>query len=344
MLNHRHAAEKAGSLQVGKFPPALLREQFKRLPLKNKRVHIGPRVGDDATAIDMGDRFLVCATDPITFTSSAIGRYAVHINANDVAVMGARPLWFWATILLPEGRTDKRTVDEVFSDIGTACDELDVDLCGGHTEITIGLKRPIICGLMAGEASKGRLADKKNISPGDTIILSRGIAIEGTAALAEEKAKQLRSIDQELFKRGRRLLTNPGLSVVREALLAIDSAEIHGMHDPTEGGLFTGLRECAELASVGLEVEEERIIVLPETRTICNALRIDPMGLLASGSLLIFARPESAVRVLAAYRKNGIPADTIGRTMEKDFGIKLKRKGKLVELPAFERDEIARVL
>ncbi len=337
------SARKPNLIPSGKLPPQMLKAQLERIRQKNQRLRIGPRYGDDAAVIDMEDRFLVCATDPITLTSNQIGSYAVNINANDVAVMGAQPLWYWATVLLPEGGSDEKLVSEIFSNTLEACDELGVELCGGHTEVTIGLNRPIICGFMAGEATKERLVDKKNIRPGDAIILSRGIAIEGTATLAEGKAGQLEKLDPGLLDRARGFLKEPGISVVAEALLALDSAEVHGMHDPTEGGLFTGLRELAELALVGLEIDEKRINVLPETSAICDAIGLDPMGLLASGSLLVVSDTESAERIIDAYSEKGIPANIIGRTTKKDFGLKLKRDGKLIPLPEFERDEITRV-
>jgi hydrogenase maturation factor len=258
--------------------------------------------------------------------------------------MGAQPRWFWATILLPEHASGEELVDDIFSEMRAACGEIGASICGGHTEITGGLTRPILCGFMAGEVEKGKLADKRSIRPGDEIILSRGIAIEGTAAVASEMTEKLAGLDPDLLRRARGLFMEPGISVVREALLAARTAEVHGMHDPTEGGLFTGLRELAEAGGVGMEIEEERIPVLPETEAVCARLGIDPMGLLASGALLIAVGPDSAGPILEAYRDNGIPARVIGRAREREFGVMLRRAGELVPLPEFERDEIARVL
>ena len=332
------------SLPVGKLPPRLLGAQLERFIPKGERVLIGPRLGDDATVIDMGDRFLVCATDPVTLASERTGYYAVHINANDVAVMGATPLWYWATILLPEGKSDNNLVERIFLETRRACDELGVELCGGHTEITAGLTRPILSGFMAGEMERERLADKRNIRPGDDIILSRGVAIEGTATLAAEKEDLLSDLDPAIINRAIDLLNDPGISVVREALLAVKTGGVHGMHDPTEGGLWLGLRELAEVASVGLEVDEKEIVVLPETEAICGILDLDPKGLLASGSLLVVSDHESAARILDTYKREGIPARAIGRVREREFGIKLRRRGTLVPMPEIERDEITKVM
>ena len=344
MSLHRSPDKSLRVLPTGKLPPRLLKLQLDRVPSGKGRVLIGPRYGDDATVIDIGDRLLVCTCDPITLASRQIGRYAVHINANDVAVMGARPLWFWVTILLPEGSSDERLVEDIFSDTRAACAELGIELCGGHTEITAGLTRPILSGFMAGEAERMRLADKKTIRPGDDIILSRGIAIEGTATIAYEQSERLAPLDPDLVRRARDFLSDPGISVVREALLAVETASVHGMHDPTEGGLFTGVRELAEAAGVGVEIAGDQIQVLPETTAICALLGLDPMGLLASGSLLVVCDQGSAVEILRAYHERDIPARIIGRVAERQFGIMLRDTRGLVPLPEYERDEITKII
>jgi len=344
MSLHRSPDKSLRVLPTGKLPPRLLKLQLDRVPSGKGRVLIGPRYGDDATVIDIGDRLLVCTCDPITLASRQIGRYAVHINANDVAVMGARPLWFWVTILLPEGSSDERLVEDIFSDTRAACAELGIELCGGHTEITAGLTRPILSGFMAGEAERMRLADKKTIRPGDDIILSRGIAIEGTATIAYEQSERLAPLDPDLVRRARDFLSDPGISVVREALLAVETASVHGMHDPTEGGLFTGVRELAEAAGVGVEIAGDQIQVLPETTAICALLGLDSMGLLASGSLLVVCDQGSAVEILRAYHERDIPARIIGRVAERQFGIMLRDTRGLVPLPEYERDEITKII
>ncbi|MDD5557416.1 MAG: AIR synthase-related protein [bacterium] len=331
-------------LPAGKLPPGMLRTQLGRIPAAGPGVRIGPRYGEDAAAVRVGDRYLVCACDPITLASRRIGWYAVHVNANDVAVLGARPAWFWATVLLPAGRADGRLVDETFAEMRAACASLGVELCGGHTELTAGLPRPVICGFMAGEVDIGGLVDKASVRPGDAVILTRGIAIEGTAAIAAEAPRALAGLDPSILDRARGLLDDPGISVVREALLAARTAPVHGMHDPTEGGLLAGLRELAEAAGAGLLVEEARIPVLPETAAICGRLGIDPMGLLASGALLIAAGEAAAARIIPALEAAGVPARVIGRVEEPGAGIMLARGGTVIPLPECERDEIARVL
>src|SRR3974390_1182533 len=137
-------AAKKKTLPVGKLPLEDLRSLLGRLPKADSRLLIGPQVGEDAAVIDAGDRYLVVATDPVTFATDQIGRYAVHVNANDIAVMGARPLWFFVVMLLPERGTTPELARTIMEDVEATCEELGVALGGGHSEITQGLDRPIL--------------------------------------------------------------------------------------------------------------------------------------------------------------------------------------------------------
>src|SRR5262249_46611908 len=155
------------------------------------------------------------------------------INANDVAVMGARPLWFSVVILLPQADATPKMAETIASDVRAACDRLGVTVCGGHTEVTPGLDRPIVIGQMIGEVAPARPIDKTRISVGDHILLTRGVAIEGTAVLARERAERLQGrVDAALLDRAAKLLLHPGISVVNAALAAADAGEVvHAMHD-----------------------------------------------------------------------------------------------------------------
>ncbi|GBC83533.1 Hydrogenase expression/formation protein HypE [bacterium HR10] len=328
---------------VGKLPPDVLQRALAAIPVEDERVKIGPRLGEDAAAIAFGDVYLVAKTDPITFAAERIGWYAVHINANDVAVMGARPRWFLAALLLPEGKTDAALVDHTFRDILSACRELGITLCGGHTEVTYGLDRPVVVGHMLGEVPREKLVEKR-MEPGDRVLLTKGIAIEGTAILAREKAAELASVcEAGLLERARRLLFDPGISVVREALRAVEVAHVHAMHDPTEGGLVGGLCELAAAGGVGLHIWRDRIPLRPETDVICRHLGLDPLRLIASGALLIVAPPDQCSRIGDALRSEGIEVAEIGEVRERAYGLKLEVDGEPIELTFPERDEIARV-
>lgn len=328
------------------MPPALLQGLLRecRAPASS-RVVIGPRYGEDAAVIDMGAKYLVAKTDPITFTEERIGWYAVNINANDIATLGATPRWFLATLLLPDGRATRQMARRIFRDIVKTCRGLNIALCGGHTEITTGLPRPIVVGQMLGEVEKSQLVRKESQRPGDLIILTRGVAIEGTTILARARGEELRKmVGHAVVKRVRGWLLDPGISVVRDARLALRYGKVHAMHDPTEGGLLSGLAEIALAGHVGLRIWKERIPVFPETLAFSQALKFDPLALIASGALLIVAAPASVPSLLRAYSRRGIPAAVIGEIRSQKEEMAMVEKGRATPLRPPQRDEIARLL
>lgn len=333
-------------LPVGKLPPQVLESLLASCHIrKNSQVVLGPRFGEDAAVIDLGRKYLVAKTDPITFTSERLGWYAVNINANDVATLGARPRWFLATLLLPGLRTTAALARGIFDDTLRACRTLGVTLCGGHTEITFGLGRPILVGQMLGEVEKSKLIRKDRQRPGDLVILTKGIAVEGTAILGREKAAALRSkLGKAVVHRAHRLLFRPGISVVREAKLAARTGGVHGMHDPTEGGLLSGLYELARAGRVGLRVWKEKVPVLAETRAFSQILGFDPMALIASGALLVVVSPRAAPKLLRTFARNKIRAAIIGEVRPAREGIEILEGGRAQPLRVPPRDEIARLL
>jgi hydrogenase maturation factor len=322
---------------------------FSRHNVSNRRVILGPGIGHDAAVISFCEdnagsgRYLVAKTDPITFASDKIGWYTVHVNANDVACTGATPRWFLATLLLPQEGTDEALVDEIFEQIAETCEQLDVALVGGHTEITHGFDRPVVVGFMLGEVAPDALVRPDGALPGDALLLTKGVAVEGTAIIAREKGCDLEGIDRSLVERSRGFLHQPGISVVRDAAVAVQAGDVHAMHDPTEGGLATGLWELAEAGQVGLVIDEDAIPVFEETRVLCQKLDLDPLGLIASGALLLAVASDDAEDVRAALEEAGIDAARIGRVVEREEGVTLLRPRGPQPLPEFERDEIARL-
>lgn len=330
---------------VGKLPIRTLEDLLKRNKIKDPRVIVGPGIGEDAAVIDTGGpRYLIAKTDPITFTADQIGWYAVHINANDIATMGARPLWYLATLLLPEDLTTRELAEKIFQDTMKACKSIGVSLIGGHTEITSGLSRPIVVGQMLGEVEKHRLVRTNGARPGDAIILTKGLAIEGTAVIARERVDEMVQIfGEQTLTRCRNFMYDPGLSVIKEALIASEHASVHAMHDPTEGGLATALHEVAWAANVGLRIQADILPVFPETQAICNHYHLNPLGFIASGALLIILQANAAEEVLARIRSQGIAATLIGEVTDKSKGIKLLTADGVVDLPLYEQDELTKI-
>jgi len=334
----------SGSLPVGKLPPDLLQSLLARYAGRDERLVVGPRIGEDAAVLDMGQRYLVVKSDPVTFATDEIGWYVVTINANDVATMGATPRWFLLTLLLPEGQADRAMVEHISAQVDAACRALGVVLCGGHTEITAGLDRPIAVGLMLGEVERGELVQTAGARPGDDVLLTKGIAIEGTALLAREREAELTArLGAEVVARSRRLLHEPGISVVRDAEIVRRAGSPDAMHDPTEGGLATGLWELAQAASCGLVIDLARVVQLPETVAVCRALGLDPLGLLASGSLLVAAPPADAARMVTALTVAGIGGQVIGHVVDGPPVVHVQAESGLVPLRTFPRDELARL-
>ena len=331
-------------LLAGKLPAKLMQELLAAAATPHARLLVGPRLGEDAAVLDMGDRWLIVGTDPITFATERIGWYAVHVNANDIAVMGARPLWFSAVVLMPEGcaADDVRAIVE---EIAATCRELDIALVGGHTEVTAGLPRPFVIGQMLGEAPAGRVVTKAGLRAGDHVILTHGAAIEGTSLLARELGGTLGDrVEPAVLARARNLLFRPGISVLESVRLALDAAPVHAMHDPTEGGVLGGLWELAHSAGLGLRAWADRIPVFPETRVLCDAVGADPLLLIASGALLVAVEADASGAVVSALRDGGIPATVVAEAVEPARGIEVERNGGWAPLAPPPRDEIARIL
>jgi hydrogenase maturation factor len=331
-------------MKLGKLPHDLLAALLARLPSEDPRVLVGPRVGEDAAAVELGDRILVAAMDPITFATDLIGWYAVHVNANDVAVMGALPRWFLATILLPEGADDERAA-AISDQMAGCCEDLGVTIVGGHTEVTTEVRRPIVIGCMLGEVGRDHLLTSSGAQPGDVVVLAGSVAVEGTALLAREARDLLREkgVSAETLARARGLLMDPGISIVRAAQAAAQVPGVTAMHDPTEGGLATGLREIAIASGLGLEIAADEIPILPATKDFSAALGLHPLGLIASGCLLVTVRPEATEELVAALSSADTEASVIGRATGEGEGLWMVRGAEREPLPEFPRDEVARL-
>lgn len=331
-------------LPVGKLPLNILKRLLKRYAVLDKSVIVGPNIGLDAAVIEFGGRYLLAKTDPITFTSKDIGFYTININANDIVSMGGVPRWFLATVLLPEGKTDAKMAESIFFQLSAACKMLRISFCGGHTEITAGILRPIVIGQMLGEVQKNRLVTARGVESGDAIILTKGIAIEATSIMARERTKELeKRFGKRFVSRCKNFIKNPGIGVLKDSLVAARYAKIHAMHDPTEGGVATGLNELAIASKIGIVVDKDKIPVFPECRLLCDYFGINPLGAIASGSLLIAISERDSKRVVQGLKRNGIAASIIGKAVAKKQGVKILENGNLKNLKIFERDEITKI-
>ncbi|MBN1427590.1 MAG: AIR synthase family protein [Anaerolineae bacterium] len=327
---------------LGKLPPDMLAALLSRSPVRDPRVVIGPRPGEDAAVIDIGTQYMIAKTDPITFATDEIGWYAVHVNANDIAAMGGVPAWFMATLLFPENLTTSEMVDTIFEQINAACASLEISLVGGHSEIAHGIDRPIVVGVMLGLVDKDRLVTTAGARVGDTLIVTKGVPVEATAIIARERAERLRGkFDAAFLARCADYLHTPGISVMRDAAIATGAGRVLAMHDPTEGGLATGLWEMADASGHCLTVDPSAA-VLEDGCLLCEAVGIDPLGAIASGALLMAVHPDDTSAIIDALQAEGIGAYVIGHVDDGPPAV-LDAGKELQPLPRPSRDEIARL-
>ncbi len=315
--------------------------------LKDSRVVVCSQIGEDAAVIDMGDKYLVAKTDPITFVTDEIGYYAVNVNVNDVVCTGATPKWFQSTLLLPAKHTDEDLIETIFRNIHDTCKSLGITVIGGHTEITAALDRPIVIGSLLGEVDKEKLVLSSGAKEDDLIILTKGIFIEGTSIIAREKEGFLKEkgFSNQFIEKCKNYIYDPGISVFKEAVIANDNFTVTSMHDLTEGGLFCCLAEIAIASDLGLLINKDKINVLPEPRELSKIFNIDPYSTISSGSLLISINPEFAKDLINLLAKNGVASETIGK-ITKDKGRYLIRDGNNREKAMIytEVDEITKIV
>jgi thiamin-phosphate kinase len=332
------------SFLTGKIPAEFLsRIVFRRTGAPNRRLLLGPALGEDAAIIRVRGKVLVLTTDPITGARENAGWLSVHVNANDVATRGAKPVWFLCCLLLPE-RSDARLLEEIMSQVHEAAREISVTVAGGHSETTPGLTRPIIAGSMIGEITSGRYVTTSGAKAGDKIILTKTVGLEGTAVLASDLEEKLTSsLGTEIVQRAKAFSRR--MSVVKDAMIAKGTSGVRAMHDPTEGGIICGLWELAEASKTGMVIEESKIRIASETEAVCRVLGIDPLRVLSSGALLVAARPKSAGRIVNSLRRHGVDACVIGEITRfaRDRTL-VKRDSTEVRIEPPLRDELYKVL
>jgi hydrogenase maturation factor len=262
--------------------------------------------------------------DPITGALERIGWLAVNVNANDIATFGVEPMFFLSCILLPE-KAKKKSVETISVQMNEAARNLGIAIIGGHCETTVGLRNPIVIGCMMGITQKGKYVTAGGAKARDKLLLTKSAGIEGTAILATDKEDFLReSLSAKTLRTAKELYKQ--MSIVKEATTAFKTGKVHAMHDPTEGGVAGAIHEMADASNLGFHIYEKRIWVKPETQKICKLFNIDPLRLIASGSLLIAVKPESTEQIKKALAKEGIPSESIGEFTSSPDDRKITRR------------------
>jgi len=301
-----------------------------------REVRLGPAAGEDAALVEIGSELWAAASDPISFTTADAGRLAVIVNANDVAVRGARPRFFLAAALIAPSEASEERVHELLSQVRETCDLVGCALIGGHTEVTPGISHSIIVGTMLGRI-EDRALTTGGLRDGDLVGMTRHAGLEGTAILHAEIGDQLpsshlgRSLD-----RMRELLAGDWLLVAPEALAAAACQGVSALHDVTEGGVGEALHELATASGLTIETRREDIPVLSETVAICSDLGLDPLGLIGSGSLLVGCDPEKRSELEAVFGELAVPFAWIGRAVK-------GQPEAAATVPRFPRDELLKV-
>ena len=333
-------------LPTGKLPNDLLEiflKEFSAGAPDDPTVLIHPGIGEDTAAVDVSDdQILVLKSDPITFTTDAPGLYAVLINANDIATSGAVPRWFLTALLFPRGTTAFE-IRSVMDDLQTMCRQCSITLCGGHTEITDAVTQPVISGMMVGTVAKKDLIDKRCLARGDRIVLTKGVAVEGTSIIVREFSERLSTlgVSKTDLEAGRQFLKE--ISILEEAKIARHIKGVSGMHDVTEGGLATALEELSIAGRHKIRIRADRIPIFPLTLDICELLSLDPLGLIGSGSLIISCREDALEDLMNRLKTAGIRGTCIGEVLERGRGVIATMGEQEFMWPHFEADEITRL-
>ena len=317
------------TLAEGKVPWDLIADKVRgALP---PEVLVGPSLGEDAALVRIGGEVWAVASDPVSFTGEEAGRLSVIVNANDIAVRGARPLYYLAVVLVSPAESSPDRIGGLLEEIRAACAELGVALIGGHTEVTPGLSHSVVVGTMLGRV-EGKPITTGGLRPGDWVGMTKWAGLEGTAILLAELGDRLRELHGPgAFRPKEEILAGEWLTVVPEARIAAANPSVCALHDVTEGGVAEALHELACASGVDLEVDREKIPVLPETRVICEDLGMDPLGLIGSGALLVGCGEGAREGLAAAFANQEIPFTWLGRAVGPGAGTRL---------PRFERDEL----
>lgn len=326
-------------MKIGKVPESVLkRAVFRQIQTKREEVLVGAGVGEDCAAIELKeDEVFVISTDPITGTSKDVGYVAMHVTANDLASSGAEPVGVMLTILLPEN-FEEGDLKVLMKQMEEAASSLNLQIMGGHTEVTAVVNQPLITVAGVGKAKKDRLITTSGAKPGNDVVISKWIGLEGTSIIAKEKSDVLlEKFSGNFVEKAQDF--DKYMSVVPEAAVAV-SSNVSAMHDVTEGGIFGALWEVAEASGVGLEIDMKKIPIRQETIEVCEVFDINPYGLISSGSMLMTC--ENGYDLVRELEKKGIPATVVGKVTDGNDRI-LRNEDEVRFLEPPKQDELYKI-
>lgn len=327
-------------MKVGKLDSELLEKiVFRHMKLHREEVMVRPGIGEDCAVVDFGEYALVMSTDPITGASSEVGKLAVHINCNDIASNGIEPLGLMMTILAPENTTEKE-IDKIMKQASSEAAKLNVEIIGGHTEITGAVNKIVISATAIGRQLRSAIIKKSGVEIGDKIIMTKTAGLEGTGIIAYDLEERLSStFSREIIEKAQKMVED--ISVVKEGVIG-GRIGASSMHDVTEGGLLGAVWEICKASKVGCNIYKDKILIAKETKDICKFLNIDPLKLISSGTMLITINPNKEEKLIKELNKNGIIACAIGEITNEDKY--LIENNVRLEIQPPESDELYKVI
>jgi len=325
-------------MEIGKIPNEILQAIIlDKLQNNRKEVIVKPAIGEDCGVVDFGHELTVISTDPITGTDSQIGTIAVHVACNDIAASGAEPVGITVTLLAPENAVIE-DIEMIMKQIADTALSLNVDVIGGHTEVTDAVSRFVITVTAVGKSANKKVIKTSGAKPGDDIIVTKYAGLEGTAILAFDHEKELAlEFGSQVVINAKELLNQ--ISVVREGMIASMHGGVNAMHDVTEGGLLGAVWEMCSASGCGAEIIKGNIPVLPETAQICGYFNINPLKLISSGCMLISTSNGSSL--VKRLLSEGIQAAIIGKMTSEKSMLMLTESGNVIIQPP-EADELYR--
>lgn len=304
---------------------------------KRKDVRIRSGIGEDCSVIEFGDYECVISTDPITGAESGIGKLAVNINCNDIASCGVEPVGILVTILAPPDST-MNDIKNVMKEIDEECKKLNLEILGGHTEVTSAVNRMVVSCTALGKGAKNTAISTAGAKIGDDIIVTKKLGMEGTFIAVSDKAERVKNIlSKAEIEEAKQYIKN--ISVVKEGRIA-GEFNAHSMHDITEGGVLGALWEVANASECGFKVYEKNMPISDVTKKICSEFNVDPLRLISSGSMLITT--DNGKKLSEILRNNGIEAAVIGNITD-SRGIIVTEKSEEEVLPPAS-DELFKII
>jgi len=304
------------NMEIGKVPTEVLKEViFSNIKHRRPEVLVRPNIGEDCAVVDFGDYVCVMSTDPITGATKDIGSLAIHISCNDIASSGVEPLGIMLTIMAPPNTT-KEDLGYVMKEANRAAASINVEIIGGHTEITDAVNRMIISATAIGRQLKNKLVLSEGAKLGDAVFMTKHAGLEGVSIIARDLEEKLKDkVSYDIIKSAQDFSNN--VSVVKEGMLA-SSIGVNSMHDVTEGGIFGAIWELAEVSGLGIEVYEDNISIRNETLEICQLFSINPMRLISSGVMVMTIPQDMKNMLIEAFNKEGMDITEIGKIIEKE--------------------------